>query len=95
VDKQVHMKLIMCHSLKYPGTHCPGRFAMVCCEDDIQFLGIVARGDNLDRYQNRDWVEITAKLSIDTHDAYQGEGPVLNVLSIAPRDKPVQDVVTF
>ena len=27
-DKLVHMKLIMCHSKKYPGIHCPGRFAM-------------------------------------------------------------------
>ena len=30
VDKLVHMKIIMCHSQKYPGIHCPGRFAMVC-----------------------------------------------------------------
>ena len=35
--KLVHMKLVMCHSKKYPGIHCPGRFAMVCCENDITF----------------------------------------------------------
>ena len=23
--KEVHMKLLMCHSKKYPGIHCPGR----------------------------------------------------------------------
>ena len=33
--KEVHMKLLMCHSKNYPGVHCPGRFAMVCCENDI------------------------------------------------------------
>ena len=32
--KMVHMKLIMCHSKKYPGIHCPGRFVMTCCEND-------------------------------------------------------------
>ena len=42
--KLVHMKLVMCHSKKYPGTHCPGRFAMVCCENDVQFMGLVAKG---------------------------------------------------
>ena len=27
-DKLVHTKLVMCHSKKYPGVDCPGRFAM-------------------------------------------------------------------
>ena len=41
--KRVHMKLLMCHSKKFPGVHCPGRFVMTCCENDIQFVGVVAR----------------------------------------------------
>ena len=36
--KRVHMKLLMCHSKKFPGVHCPGRFVMTCCENDIQFV---------------------------------------------------------
>ena len=47
--KMVHMKLIMCHSKKYPGIHCPGRFAMVCCENDVQFLGLIAKGRDLNQ----------------------------------------------
>jgi putative membrane protein len=42
--KLVHMKLVMCHSKKYPGVDCPGRFAMVCCAKDMTFLGLIARG---------------------------------------------------
>ena len=94
-DKLVHMKLIMCHSKKYPGIHCPGRFAMVCCENDIQFLGLIARGDTLDQYENRDWIEVTARMSAEKHKAYKGVGPVMNVLSVAPCEKPAQEVVTF
>ena len=91
----VKVKLVMCHSQKYPGIHCPGRFAMVCCEDDIQFLGLITRGDMLDQYENREWIEVTAKMGIEKHKAYKGDGPVMEILSIAPCEKPVQEVVTF
>ncbi len=93
--KMVHMKLVMCHSKKYPGLHCPGRFAMICCENDIQFLGLIARGDTLDQYENREWLEVTARMSVEKHKAYQGAGPVMNILSAAPCAKPAQEVVTF
>ena len=93
--KMVHMKLLMCHSQKYPGTHCPGRFAMVCCENDIQFLGLVAKGRELKQYNNRDWIEVTARMAVEMHSAYNGNGPVMHVISIAPCEKPAQDVVTF
>ena len=93
--KMIHMKLLMCHSQKYPGTHCPGRFAMVCCENDIQFLGLVAKGRDLKQYNNRDWIEVTARMAVEKHSAYNGNGPVMHVISIAPCEKPAQDVVTF
>ena len=91
----VHMKLVMCHSKKYPGIDCPGRFAMVCCEIDGQFLGIIARGEGLDQYKNHDWIEITGRMAVEEHPAYQGKGPVLNVVAIGPCEKPAQEVVTF
>ena len=93
--KLVHLKLVMCHSKKYPGIHCPGRFAMVCCEKDITFYGLIAKGEGLDQYENRDWIEVTARMSVEKHKAYKGKGPVMNVLSIAPCEKPAQEVVTF
>lgn len=95
VDKTIHAKLIMCHSTQYPGTYCPGRFAMVCCENDIQFLGLVARGESLAQYRNRDWIEVSAKVVLGSHPAYQGEGPVLEVISVSPCEKPAQEVVSF
>ena len=94
-ERLVHMKLMMCHSKKYPGIHCPGRFAMVCCENDVQFLGLIARGDGLDALENRDWIEVTAKMAVEKHKAYKGKGPVMNILSLSPCEKPAQEVVTF
>ncbi len=93
--KRLHMKAIMCHSKKYPGTFVPGRFAMVCCANDTQFLGIVARGDALAKYQNRDWIEFTAVCKKEYFEAYQGEGPVLYVSDVKAAEKPKEEVVTF
>ena len=93
--KTVHMKLVMCHSKKYPGIHCPGRFVMTCCENDIQFMGLIAKGDTLDQYNNRDWIEVTARMAVEDHAAYKGKGPVMNILAVGPTEKPAQEVVTF
>ena len=93
--KRVRMKLLMCHSKKYPGVHCPGRFAMVCCENDIQFLGVVAKGKEQEKFKNRDWVDVTATVHAEEFDAYQGTGPVLYIESIVGCEKPAEEVVNF
>ena len=91
----VHVKLVMCHSQKYPGIHCPGRFVMTCCENDIPFYGLIAHGEELEQFTNRDWVEVTARMGVEEHVAYDGPGPVLYVQSIARCEKAAQEVVTF
>ena len=94
-DKLVHMTVVMCHSSQYPGIDCPGRFAMVCCEKDVTFLGLLARGEGLDRYKNHDWMELTAKMGVEEHPAYKGPGPVMYVVSVKPGQKPRQEIVSF
>lgn len=93
--KKVHMKLVACRSTQYPDTCCPGRFAMVCCANDVQFLGLLARGGGIEQYKTRDWIEVTARMGIAEHEAYRGEGPVMNILSVQPCEKPKNDVVSF
>jgi len=95
VDKVCRVKLVMGHSKQWPGTCCPGRFAMVCCEEDIAFLGLIAVGEGLDKFENYDWAEATVKMGIAEHPAYQGPGPVMFVQSIAPCDPAVPDIVSF
>ena len=77
------------------GMFAPGRFVMTCCENDIQIVGIVAKGDSLKAYKNRDWVDITATVKKEHLDAYEGEGPVLYVERITTTSKPAQEVVSF
>ena len=91
----VHMKLVMCHSQQFPGVCCPGRFAMVCCEEDIQFLGLIAEGEGLTEYKNHQWVEVTVKMSAEEREPYGGIGPVMNVLSICPAEPAAEELVSF
>ena len=93
--KRVHMKAVMCHSKKYPGVFVPGRFAMVCCANDTQFLGVVAKGGALKPYKNRDWIDITATCKKEYFEAYQGDGPVLYIEDVMACKAPKEEVVSF
>lgn len=94
--KTVRMKLVMCHVKKFPGVAVPGRFAMVCCADDVTFFGMVAVGDGLTRFENREWVDVTAVMSTTHHELYgDSAGPLLKVTSIELCDGPKDEVVSF
>ena len=92
---EVTFKAVMCHSKKYKGVHCPGRFAMVCCDQDMQFLALVCKGEGLEQFKNRQWVEITAVVKKEYDQAYEAEGPVLYVREIHGCEKPKEEAVTF
>ena len=91
----VRYKALMCHSKKFPGIHCPGRFAMVCCNNDMQFLALVCKGEGLEKFKNRQWVEIQATVKKEQCQAYDGEGPVLYVTGVKPCQKPDPENVNF
>ncbi|MBR2481937.1 MAG: hypothetical protein IKB58_03680, partial [Oscillospiraceae bacterium] len=75
--------------------HCPGRFAMVCCEDDITFMGVACKGEGLEQYPNKTWVRILATIRKEYHTAYEGDGPVLYAKSVKICEKPKEELVTF
>ena len=77
------------------GVFAPGRFVMTCCEADIQFLGLPCRWDGADRLKVRDWVSVTAKVSVKYHAIYRGVGPILTATRVDPAVPPVQEVATF
>ncbi len=93
--KDMEFTALMCHSTKYPGVHCPGRFAMVCCEDDITFMGVACKGENLEQFPNKTWVRILATIRKEYHTAYEGDGPVLYAKTVTVCDKPKEELITF
>ena len=73
----------------------PGRFAMTCCVQDIQFVGFPCRYTEAKKLPERSWITLTAKVNTKFHPLYGGAGPVLTALRVEPGTPPRDDVVTF
>ena len=56
----------------------PGRFAMTCCVQDIQFVGFPCRYDAYKALKQRDWITVTARVNIKFHPHLQGPDPRLH-----------------
>lgn len=61
----------------------PGRMAMTCCEADMSFLGFLAHYEGLSAFADQSWVKLRARVDVKFRKEYQGEGPFLEVLSMA------------
>ena len=79
---------------KRPG-FVPGRFAMTCCADDIQFLGLVCKSDHAAEVGHKSWIDITAKVKYEFNKDYSGRGPVLYETEIQQAEKPEDELVYF
>lgn len=73
----------------------PGRFAMTCCVDDIQFLGMKSKWDEAYTLTHRSWVEVTGTIKVEFAREYRGLGPVLHITEVKPADKPEDELVYF
>ncbi|MCI8651975.1 MAG: hypothetical protein HFF05_06010 [Oscillospiraceae bacterium] len=92
--KRIHTKLVAMYSPKYK-VCCPGRFAMVCCANDVAFLGLVARGEGLERYKNKTWLDATFQITVEEHPAYQGPGPFMNILEATPCERAEPELLSY
>ena len=72
-----------------------GRHIMTCCEADIAYRGVVAKGMGSLKLKTRDWVTVEGVLNEEYSKLYQGNGPVLTVKKIELAQKPQQEVATF
>ena len=72
-----------------------GRHIMTCCEADIAYRGVVAKGMKGLRLKTRDWVIVEGVLNEEYSKLYRAEGPVLTVTKIEPSEPPKQEVATF
>ncbi len=71
-----------------------GRPVMTCCVDDIAFKGILCLNRS-GMMKSGDWIVLTAKISIEKHKMYKGEGPVLYMQDYSMTSVPEEPVATF
>ncbi len=72
-----------------------GRFAMTCCVDDIQYIGIKCKYSGASQIQHRSWAWVTAEVAYEFAMEYKGKGPVLHAVSVEPAEKPDDELVYF
>ncbi len=77
------------------GTIVPGRFAMTCCVEDIQFLGMMCKTNMENPPAHRSWIDLTATVKLEFTKEYKGKGPILYPISITEATKPEDELVYF
>jgi uncharacterized repeat protein (TIGR03943 family) len=77
------------------GIFVPGRFAMTCCIEDVQFIGFKCKYDREDEIPHKSWINIEAQIHVEFAREYKGKGPVLYPISITPAEKPEDELVYF
>lgn len=77
------------------GIMVPGRFAMTCCIEDVQFLGFKCKYTDSKNIPHKSWIKIQAEIRVEFAKEYRGKGPVLYPISVEPAEKPEDELVYF
>mgnify|MGYP003818767827 CR=1 FL=1 len=94
--KTVRFTAQVCIDPKFPkGCFAPGRHAMVCCQNDITFLGYVCKAGKLPMPAHESFIRLTALVKSEFYPEYGGKGPVLYAQSIEPCQPPRDKLVYF
>ncbi len=96
VGKTISFLAMVMHPQNFPkGYFVPGRMAMTCCAEDMAFLGYACRYDKADTLQNKQWVKVIATIRKEKFVEYEGEGPVLEAVSVTLAKAPKDEVISF
>lgn len=94
--KNVKFKGIVLKPTEFPENRfVPGRMAMTCCAQDMQFLGFACEYEGTAELKEKDWVTVTAKVVKQFVPEYKGEGPVLQAISVEKTTEPDNPVIDF
>lgn len=94
--KTITFRAVVARDKKFPkNAFAAGRHVMTCCVEDIQYCWLVCEWNKAEMFDTRQWVRLTAKISVQRHKLYQGKGPVLQVQNVILTNAPEQEVATF
>lgn len=94
--KTVTFRGVAARDPKFPkGVFAVGRHVMTCCVEDIQYCWLVSEWEKAQMMENRQWIRVTGKISVQRHKLYKGKGPVLKIQAVILTAAPEQEVATF
>ena len=94
--KTIRFKAVVGMPEQFPkGYFVPGRLAMTCCSEDMQFLGYGCKYSGCGSLKENSWVEVTAEVKVENFEPYEGVGPVLHATSVTACREPKDAVINF
>lgn len=78
-----------------PDKLIPGRFAMTCCVEDVQFIGFVCHVPNASDFKKKDWVTVEAEARYEYCKDYKKKGIVLYADKPFSKAEPGEQLVYF
>ncbi len=73
----------------------PGRFAMTCCVQDIQFIGLKCKYEQAAEIPHKSWVYVTGEVHVEFAKEYRAKGPVLYATEVEKAEAPEDELVYF
>ncbi len=96
IGKTVRFLGYVCQTPRLPkNCFAAGRFAMICCADDVTYFGVACECPNAADFPHRSWVTVEAVVDRGEHEIYNGEGPWLKDARVTPAQPPEEELVSF
>lgn len=96
IGKKLQFVAMVLKPENFPSNYfVPGRMAMTCCADDMAFLGYACEFAGAATLKQKEWVKVTATVTKQYWEDYQGEGPVLHAVSVEKTKAPKDPVISF
>ena len=96
VGKKIHFRGMVFKPKQYgKNAFVPGRFAMTCCADDVQYMGFLCKADDWSEFKAKQYVTVTARFEYKFMKEYGEEGPVFYAEQVEAADKPKEELVYF
>lgn len=94
--KELTLKVLAYFDDQMPeGQFYGGRYAMTCCEADVQYIGVMCKNADLSGIKPLDAVMITGRFSIESNEMYNEPGPVIDIETITKTSEPREKYVYF
>ncbi len=71
----------------------PARMAMICCAADLAAAGFLCRSDDAKKWNDGDWVWVTATIKVEYEKNMGTTMPILYPSTIEPAEKPKEEWV--
>ena len=94
--KSVRFKCMVYYDKEMPkGFFYGGRYAMTCCEADIQYVGVMVRWKGAEKLPYMGYVNVAGKVFIEANEMYTAPGPVVSATEVMPAKIPADKLVYF